>query len=375
MTNTASKIELQHPPLARDPFGNLLAIPEGTSAWRICRETTGRPREIRGPDKQPARFPLDITTEELVELCGAGIYRVYALDAVGAQVADEQVAKWDLMPGARELRNVAALDTSSLMSLRPNTHAGSPSDLRFALEAMTQMMRTNSDALRIVAESQVDLAKTLATAKGLPRNAAFITPAITNAAQTEDDNDDDDGRDGDGRPRHIIELLMPLAEKFAEIIPGLVVGRAMQTNPGQGGSKALAPAPDSQHVDDDLATRPGFELRDMVDLGYAKRKGDAKRAAKQQQVVRADAAASIQARIMADPAVMIQLLAIKQQLAAGEIDALMAAVARTSEAEQLKFIDAVQDLPLEAAVEFCRDVVKSIHEQSAPRDIPNPESP
>ncbi len=367
-TNTASKIEIQHPPLARDPFGNLLAIPEGTSAWRICRETTGRPREIRGPDKQPVRFPLDITTDELVDLCGAAVYRVYALDEVGAQLADEHVAKWDLTPGApRELRNGAAPDAPLLASLRPSAPTGSVTDLRFALEAMTQMMRTNSDALRIVAESHVDLAKTLATSKGLPlRNGAFLAPAMTlGDAEDEDDESEE-------RPRHLVELLMPFAEKVAEIVPGLVMGKVMQANNGQGVTKALAPA-DSPHVDGDLANRPGFELRDDVDLGYAKRKGDAKRAAREQQEARATAMASMQARIMADPAVVQHLFAIKQQLAADEIETLMGAVAQASEGEQLKFIDAIKALPVEGAAELCRDLVKSIREQSAP-DAPNPAS-
>ena len=100
-TQTAPKFEAQHPPLARDALGNLLAIPDGTCAWRILRETTGRPREIRGPDKQPFRFPLDTTGDELVEMCGSGVYRVYALDEVGAQLAEEHIARWDLTPGTR----------------------------------------------------------------------------------------------------------------------------------------------------------------------------------------------------------------------------------------------------------------------------------
>ncbi|MEJ7597338.1 MAG: hypothetical protein WKG01_05460 [Kofleriaceae bacterium] len=99
---TAPKLET-HPPLARDSFGNLLALPERTAAWRVCRETTGRPREIRA-NGQTIRFPLDTTGDDLVELCGAGIYRVYALDEVGSQLQDEQVAKWDLTPGSRDHR-------------------------------------------------------------------------------------------------------------------------------------------------------------------------------------------------------------------------------------------------------------------------------
>lgn len=81
----------------------------------------------------------------------------------------------------------------------------------------------------------------------------------------------------------------------------------------------------------------------------------------------------MQARIMADPSVVQHLFAIKQQLAADEIDTLMGAVARTSETEQLKFIDAIKALPLEGAAEFCRDIVTSIREQ-ATQDEPNPGS-
>ena len=368
-TNPASKIEPPHPPLARDPFGNLLAIPDGTSAWRISRETTGRPREIRGPDKQPVRFPLAITTDELVDLCGSGVYRVFALDAVGAQLSEEHVAKWDLTPTAREFRNVGALDAPSLVSLRPGAPAG-VTDLRFALEAMTQMMRTNSDALRIVAESHVDLAKTLATAKGLPRNGAFFpTPLSASAAENYDDDNDDEDED---QPRHLVELLMPFVQKAAEVLPGLVMGKVMPTANGQGGTKALASATAAPNVDEDLANRP-FEIRDVVDIAYAKRKGDAKRAAKEQQTSRAAAMDSVQARIMADPAVMQHLFAIRQQLAAEDIDTLMAAVAQTSEPEQSKFLDAIKGLTVEVAAEFCREIVKAIREQHT-HDKPNPES-
>ena len=50
---------------------------------------------------------------------------------------------------------------------------------------------------------------------------------------------------------------------------------------------------------------------------------------------------------MADATLMQHLFAIKQQLAADEIDTLMATVARSSEAEQLQFIDSVKALSVE----------------------------
>jgi hypothetical protein len=357
-THTAPKFEAQHPPLARDALGNLLSIPDGTCAWRVLRETTGRPREIRGPDKQPFRFPLDTTGDEFVEMCGSGVYRVYALDELGAQLAEEHVARWDLTPGAREPRN-GAPDVPMLASLRTSAATAVTTDLRFALEAMTQMMRTNSDALRIVSESHVDLAKTIATVKGLPRNAAYMVPP---AAPVDDDDDDAPPPE---KPRHFVELLMPLAQEAAKIVPALVAGKMMG---GAASEPAVAPttagtaaavAPDS---DEDLANRPNWEARDLYDLRYAGRKAEAKRAAKE-KAGGAPSMKALQDRIMADTALLPKLIAIKAQLSADEIETLLGTVAVTTEAEQTKFLDAIKALPVEEAVAVCRDVITEIREQ------------
>lgn len=99
---SSSAPQNEHPPLARDAQGNLLPVPEGTCAWRIYRRTKGRPRIINGPDKQPARFPLDTTAEDLEGACGADTYRVYALDEVG-NVIDYVTT----VETSRELRNEA----------------------------------------------------------------------------------------------------------------------------------------------------------------------------------------------------------------------------------------------------------------------------
>lgn len=55
---------------------------------------------------------------------------------------------------------------------------------------------------------------------------------------------------------------------------------------------------------------------------------------------------------------------MKQQLAADEIDTLMGVIAQTSETERTQFIDAIKALPVEAAAELCRDLVKTIREQT-----------
>src|SRR5262245_3964594 len=129
-----------HPPLARDAQGNLVELPKGTCAWRIGRETTGRPRIILAPDNQPMRLPLQLTCDQLVEMCGLDVYHVYAIDEFGNMLG--RVTKIDAARDARDLRNGLANDVPPMHASR--SAYGHMSDLRFALEAMAQMMRTNS---------------------------------------------------------------------------------------------------------------------------------------------------------------------------------------------------------------------------------------
>ena len=184
-TNAAiADTEIEHPPLARDALGNVLPIPNGTCAWRICRETEGRPREIKGPDKKPVRFALTTTIEELVDLCGADIYRVYALDEVGEDLGHVTTINAER---GRELRNAGDIDPTIFAAMRAPTTAAS--DLRFALEALTQIARINGEALRSVSQAQADWVKAIAMAKGLPRNVAFPPPRDDDEEEDEDDDE------------------------------------------------------------------------------------------------------------------------------------------------------------------------------------------
>ena len=115
--------------------------------------------------------------------------------------------------------------------------------------------------------------------------------------------------------------------------------------------------------------RPRFEARDLVDLQYAKRKGDAKRAAKlRSQSAGAGPVAALQARIMSDPALVQHLMEIKQLLSADEIEKLMAMVGQTSEPQQVQFIDMIKQLPLEQAAEFCRDIIGNAAGSDDPKE-------
>ncbi len=90
------------------------------------------------------------------------------------------------------------------------------------LDAVTQMMRTNSEALRIVTDSDVDLAKTPETVKGLPRNAGWLS--ITKSDETDDDDNNED--EPNKRSPHWLELLMPVAGSRRRW-PGFVIGKVM----------------------------------------------------------------------------------------------------------------------------------------------------
>lgn len=347
-----------HPPLARDPANNLVPVPTGTAAWRLCRETSGRPREVRGPDKQPIRFPLQASSDDIADLCGPGVYRIYALDALGEQLVEEHVAKWDL-GGGRELRNASSdpMVTLRTQPVAPASAPGAQTDLRFALEAMAQMMRTNTDALRLVAESQVDLAKAIATAKGLPRNAGFSLPPAPAPAPTTDEEDDPEDEDAIA-PTNLYDLLMPFSEKAAELAPMLLgIGGGQPGAPSGGTTSADAAVP-APTTDMSLATRP-FEMRQLLDLNYARQKGEAKRVA----TSAAKASASIQSRIMADPQLVQQLIAIKGLLAPDEINELMAAAASWPEVDQEELLVRIKPLPVEQAVLFCREILALVRKQ------------
>jgi hypothetical protein len=332
-TQTGPKIEAPHPPLARDTQGNLLPIPEGTSAWRICRQTTGRPKEIAGPDKRTLRFPLETTAEELADLCGADVYRVYALDEVGKVL--DYIGTVDTTRDSRDLRNAAS---DSLSPTLRATQTGSTSDLRFALEAMAQMMRVNSEALRAVTESQADWVRSLASVRGFFRNAA--PPYHPSQAENGDEDDQDVET---AQNKTIYDVLAPLAEHLAPSAKPLV---SMLT--GGAGIKALNGPTAPENDGSDLAAKPSWELRDFVDLNYAAAKAKAKKAVRDGGAT--ITAPSLQARVMADPKLMGHFVAIKSLLTPEEGAQIVALGERLGEEQQKWLIAQVSALdPVEAA--------------------------
>lgn len=315
------------------------------------------------------RFPLNTTPDDVLDLCGPGVYRVYTLDAFGEQLSNDHLSRWDLSSSSlHELRNSSSADPilGSRIDRTPPT-----SDLRFALEAMTQMMRTNTDALRLVAESHVDLAKTIATVKGLPRNAAMYQPPALTAGEhqeyEDEEDEDEDDEPVDARPTNYLDVLMPIskaiAPQVAEMFPGFVMG--VNNFAAKAGSalrsKINSKSPTASN--DDIASRP-FEMRELVDLGYAHRKGEAQRAATQES---AEAGETLQARLMRDAQLRQKVFAIKNSLAPDEVEILISAAGTMPPAAQTKFMETIKPLSLEDAVAYCREVVKTIraHEMDA----------
>ena len=353
-THTASKPEPQHPPLARDAQGNLVAIPNGTAAWRLCRQTTGRPKEIVGPDKQALRLPLETTTEELADLCGADVYRVYALDDVGKVL--DYVVTVDITRDTRELRN-GAPDAPILPASRAG-HAAPSSDLRFALEAMAQMMRVNSEALRAVTESQADWVKSIASVRGFFRNGAPPLLAPEPPPQNDEHNDEDD--DEPTQNKTIYDVLAPLAEHWAPSVKPLMAMLA-----GGAAAKALGSGPAAPPAaDSDLSSKPSWELRDLVDLNYAAAKAKAKKEAKHT----ASATTSLQARVMTDPKLMAHFLAIKSLLDPDEGAQILALGERLNEDQQEWLIAKISaSSPAEAAA-LLRMTLAELSESKASTD-------
>jgi len=191
-----------HPPLAHDPRGNALALPDGAAGWRVKRQTAGRPRVCLGPDRQPLRFPLEATAADLLDVLGPGAYRLDAIDAVGEAL--DYVTTVHVggdAPGDVHHSEVELVSVAPTLGARAPVATGT-SDLRFALEVTAHMARVQSEALRSIASAQAEWIKGLAAAKAIPRNGfvAYEAPRVLAPAaeEAEADQDVDGEEDGEG---------------------------------------------------------------------------------------------------------------------------------------------------------------------------------
>ncbi len=206
-----------HPPLAHDVRGLPIAVPDGAAGWRIKRQTAGRPKVVLGPDRQPLRLPLDATAADLLDLCGAGTFRVDAIDEAGQPI--DFVTTVTIGLDGAEPSESDPLPTI----IAPRAAAGS--ELRYALEVTAYMARAQSEALRSIAGAQADFIKGLASAKALPRNGASWYPpppmpprAEAGTDEAEEEADDDDEQ---AAPDPSITLLGHIASIARDVSPVL----------------------------------------------------------------------------------------------------------------------------------------------------------
>ena len=173
-SNPTSLLASNHPPLAHDAQGCKIAIPNGTTHWRILRCTPGRPKLVVGADGQPSRFPLELTHDELLDACGPGKFRLEALDEYGNALA----CVTSVSVGLPE-----APVGGELVANNNNQRAYASNDMRIALETIAQLSRAHSESLQSLANAQADWIKTLATSKQIPRNVAmpFVAPAAASS--------------------------------------------------------------------------------------------------------------------------------------------------------------------------------------------------
>lgn len=241
-----------HPPLAHDAQGNPIAMPDGAAAWMLKRQTNGRPKLVLGPDRRPVRLPLDTTDDEILDNYGPATYRLDAVDALG-NLLDHVTT---IVIGDGEGRE----DEGEQRAWPSSRSAGS--DLRFALETITQMARAQANALESVAEAQADWVKGLASARLLPRNAVYAPPVqaqlpapVENdiAADEEDEYDDADGSDGTSALASYAAIAQA-AHGIVEKIPAAVQHAASAIVAARASMKTGAPSDAADQSTDAAST-------------------------------------------------------------------------------------------------------------------------
>jgi len=147
----------------------------------------------------PARFELELTHDELLEICGPGTYRIEAIDQYGKRLAC--VATLAIGDDAPAMAGDAPLGA---VMRSQNTN-----DLRIAMETIAQISRSHSESLRSLATAQADWIKTLATAKAIPRNGFAPVPMLPSPGEGPKYIHDDDR---DVKPGWLaaIEPAMPM---------------------------------------------------------------------------------------------------------------------------------------------------------------------
>src|ERR1044071_2594520 len=214
-------------PLARDAEGNHIEIPEGAIGWRIRRQTGGRPRLVLDSRKQPMMFPLDYTIADVEDVFSPGNYLSDVVDKPGEPLGVTVAASIGMPRNAESIEpddnNSNSNDGAATMpTVVPTSLPNTTSDVRLVLEANVRatqmafihnqrtleiglrMAETLRDSVQVLAGSQADWIKSIASARGFFRNAGQplapveVQQLTVTTGGGDDDDDDDDGVTDDG---------------------------------------------------------------------------------------------------------------------------------------------------------------------------------
>jgi hypothetical protein len=317
-------------PLARDEDGSAIELPSGATAWRVRRQTGGRPRIVLGVDKQPMQVPLGYTIVDLEDILAPGAYRLDVVDAKGEPlgltiaISIGQLRNADDSPendNAEPVAISAMLPTSgseTRLVLEANVRATQMAFLhnQKTLELGLRMAESLRDGVRVMAEAQADWIKSMASARGFFRNAPPLPPPP--AAEPVDDDEGDDDEDEDAPP--------PAAASWVEAITpivGIVTQHVVQAvmSHGKKASPAAEAAPDSSK----------FELADLFDWRRAAAKRDA-------ALTPAPSAVDLPSLVATlPPALVPKLIQVRSLLTSDEQERLMPLIA----ALEPEYIDAL----------------------------------
>jgi hypothetical protein len=245
MPNTNSSPLISQPqscPLAIDETGNPIPVPSDASYWRVRRHTGGRPHHVCGVDRKPLMLPLDYTADELLRLVGRGTYRLDLFNDAGEHLETVALTLGEPEP---ELRNQAAVVEESSMGLPmlPTTS----SETRLVLEANVRatqmafqhnektltaslkMAETLRDGVQVLASSQAEWIKAMASARGFFRNAAPVVMQASaleaNADTSHNDEDEPDEDDDelvyDSAPADKTGVVMSFGTEVMKFVNGM----------------------------------------------------------------------------------------------------------------------------------------------------------
>lgn len=151
-------------PMAHDIHGTPISVPPGAVAWRVRRQTAGRPGLVLGLDGGPLTVPLISTPDELrMAGCGPGTYRLDAVDDAGrplgavafTQLEDEQPPAPPPPPTPDGDALITSVNALARSIENQNRNEG-------MVRVMEAMQRTQAEQGRMLSQLMAERDKTMA---------------------------------------------------------------------------------------------------------------------------------------------------------------------------------------------------------------------